>query len=68
MTEKFRGRPSTFYLRIEVTMTPDEQQAYRTECGLTADESTRRHLAARLEEQLDGEGTLNGWWSEVRVR
>lgn len=62
------GKPVTFYLRVEVTMTPDEEQAYRAERGLSPDESTRKDLAARTEEQLDGEGTLTGWWSAVRVR
>ena len=62
-----RRRVTSFRLTLWLSMTPAEEQAYRAEHALGDSDSTRRHLAARLQDQLDGEGEIAGWWHDARM-
>ena len=55
-------------MTIWISMTAEEEQAYRSEHGLGPDDPLRAHLADHIRDHLDGDGELTGWWSITRVR
>ena len=64
-----RSRRVTEYrMTIWISMTAEEEQAYRSEHGLGPDDPLRAHLADHIRDHLDGDGELTGWWSITRVR
>lgn len=54
-------------MHVRITMTAEQEDAFRAEHGLDATDSTRERLADVIADELSGLGEEYGWWDATAV-